>query len=514
MAGTSVTELVALLQDATSKDVLPALEELQRRFQGHGPEHPAARSEAVTAGAPVLLVALLQAGSGGDARPAAAAAEAISLLAREADSSVDDALAAAGVAPALVALLGEPSACASAAARAIGFLLQADAVGAARAALRAAGVAPALVAMLTKEGQSDWYYVHGLAAAYVLCQGGVSEPDCKTFRTHAWMSSVAAAAPFVALQGQNARHLGRIFRRFTVETFDSVCLLPPLADLIAAHLRLDEGEGAPFDSAKPTIQELIQLVEQLPSERSKYVTLASHLLVLGAAPAVLYFCKRNPLPADQSKLRNALTGSIRNPGRILNAICSADDRASAAAAFGALACTMAACRGPQELPLLQQAKALLGSRDYAARVAEALLRDDLLGASARRDAAALIRETLQVGQPWPPPSSDSPRPTKRQRSMRDDFNRRDIPGSLCFSVAGQEFYGSAHLIRASSATLRDAMDAMDTPASSQPLPLARPASIPEDRMYGLFLACMKHAHLEEGVATLGEDPLALWECAR
>eukprot|EP00873_Tetraselmis_striata_P007154 jgi/Tetstr1/427418/TSEL_017582.t1 len=175
---------------------------------------------------------------------------------------------------------------------------------------------------------------------------------------------------------------------------------------------------------------------------------------------------------------------------------------------------MAACRGPQELPLLQRAKALLGSRDYAARVAEALLRDDLLGASARRAAAALIRETLQVGQPWPPPSSDSPRPTKRQRSMRDDFNRRDVPGSLCFSVAGQEFYGSAHLIRASSATLRDAMDAMDSPASSQPLPLTRPASIPEDRMYGLFLACMKHAHLEEGVATLGEDPLALWECAR
>lgn len=143
MAGTSVTELVALLQDATSKDVLPALEELQRRFRGHRPEHPAARygrlffetryslhvippvarfsldaasrnqplaplarSEAVTAGAPVLLVALLQAGSGGDARPAAAAAEAISLLAREADSSVDDALVAAGVAPALVGFWG------------------------------------------------------------------------------------------------------------------------------------------------------------------------------------------------------------------------------------------------------------------------------------------------------------------------------------------------------------------------------------------------------------------------
>jgi hypothetical protein len=47
----------------------------------------------------------------------------------------------------------------------------------------------------------------------------------------------------------------------------------------------------------------------------------------------------------------------------------------------------------------------------------------------------------------------------------------------------------------------------------EPISLHGPASIPEEQLHE-FVACMKHAYIEDSVTELGIDPFQMWECAR
>eukprot|EP00873_Tetraselmis_striata_P016936 jgi/Tetstr1/437200/TSEL_002770.t1 len=90
-----------------------------------------------------------------------------------------------------------------------------------------------------------------------------------------------------------------------------------------------------------------------------------------------------------------------------------------------------------------------------------------------------------------------------------DFNAA-IPGSLYFLVAGHEFFGSAHLIRARVASLREAVDALPGDHSAPgPLAVVGLTAIRNDRLYSLLLTRIRNAHCGASVAQLGKDPAAL-----
>jgi len=164
----------------------------------------------------------------------------------------------------------------------------------------------------------------------------------------------------------------------------------------------------------------------------------------------------------------------------------------------------------------EQAGRLLRSHLYSRMAAAVMVMDDDLGNCARFGAGELYQRHLRnTGEQQPDASVDT-RPAKRIRYLREDFNNADIPGCLCFLIAGEKYYGTAHLLRGSSHTLCEGINSLAGAGVSMPglIPLHGPASIPEEQLYGLFVACMKHAYFEDSVVELGVDLFQLWECAR
>mmetsp|Transcript_34812 Transcript_34812/g.87683 ORF Transcript_34812/g.87683 Transcript_34812/m.87683 type:complete len:746 (-) Transcript_34812:808-3045(-) len=246
-----------------------------------------------------------------------------------------------------------------------------------------------------------------------------------------------------------------------------------------------------------------------------------HLLILGAASDL--WSSSNAMPPScprRRQAREALESCIADRQKLLDATLDGEEELGVSAGLSALACAVASTPGTLGIAPRRMAVEMLSQEEYAQQLAQLILQDSELGASARRDAARLSR-IISPGAARPTSNDDSSvsgRPAKRPRTLQQDFDR-DIPGSLCFLVAGRQFFGCAHLIRSASCTLREAIDRLpggDSTLGSagRPLPVAGPASIPEDRLHALFLACMRHAHCDDSVAELGEAAAALWECAR
>mmetsp|Transcript_9343 Transcript_9343/g.16827 ORF Transcript_9343/g.16827 Transcript_9343/m.16827 type:complete len:322 (-) Transcript_9343:1278-2243(-) len=197
------------------------------------------------------------------------------------------------------------------------------------------------------------------------------------------------------------------------------------------------------------------------------------------------------------------------------------DRACTKQSIATLACAMANSSARTDASGCLGRK-LLAEQTHSHLAAEAMLRDDHLGASARRHVASMQSriewqcsedarsKTLYV-------DVIDTRSPKRARILRCDFNNPRVPGCLRFVVAGQHFYGSAHIIRGTSRTLCQGLDAacenIDHP-ELRPIHLLGPASIPEDSLHELFCACMQHAYYGDDLENIGVDPLLLLECAR
>eukprot|EP00873_Tetraselmis_striata_P003261 jgi/Tetstr1/423525/TSEL_014198.t1 len=274
-----------------------------------------------------------------------------------------------------------------------------------------------------------------------------------------------------------------------------------------------------------------------PKARNAFV---KHLLVHGAAAEL--WSSAAARKGDQKIAEGAmaaLASSISNRGRFFRTSHDDDDdeeeeeeeeeaeEEGVKAGLAALVCAMLSTPGTLNAHGRLHAMELLCMEEYALHVASLMVEDSERGGSMRRNIAR-FSSAIRCGAGWGEGEGEADgdctsdracgRAAKRLRALPEDFDR-DIPGSLCFLVAGRRFFGSAHLMRRASHTLRQAMDALAgggaaRGTSQRPLPVVGPASIPEDCLHALFLACMKHAHCDLSVAELGEAPAALWECAR